>query len=99
MIKKCVEFSLTSFGTLKYDCALFSNYFLISNLKSNENNIIYFLFTNGKEEQMNFMSELFIPTSCSRLMSFVHHVVGDAKIRCSRKTVCANDIQRVYRFM
>ena len=32
---------------------------LFSN-SSNENNLIYFLLTTGKEEQMTFISELFI---------------------------------------
>ena len=35
----------------------------------NENNLIRFLWANGKEEQMNFVSELFIQASCSRLRS------------------------------
>ena len=79
-------------------------------VNSNENNLIYFLLTNGKEEQW-IVSELFIRASCSRLRSFVHHIVVDVKfkfyiyyyvvylIRSSRKTVCANEIQPFYRVM
>ena len=40
-------------------------------VNSIENNLIYFLLTNGKEEQMNFVSEWFIRASCTRLRSFV----------------------------
>ena len=47
---------------------------------------------------MNFASELFIRASCSRLRSFVHHVVGDVKLDAQEK-LFANDIQQVYRVM
>ena len=67
-------------------------------VNSNENNLIYFPLTNGKEEQINFVSELLIRASCSRLRSFVHHVVGDVKLDAQEK-LCANDIQRVFRVM
>ena len=36
--------------------------------------------TNAKEEQMNFVSELFIRANYSRLRLFVHHVAGDAEL-------------------
>ena len=39
-------------------------------VNSNENNLIYFLLTNGKGEQW-IVSELFIRASCSRFRSFV----------------------------
>ena len=39
-----------------------------------------FLLDNGKEEQLNFMSELFIRASCSCLRLSVHHTVGDIKL-------------------
>ena len=42
-----------------------------------ENNLIYFLLTNGKEEQW-IISELFIRESCSRLRSFVTKSKGQA---------------------
>ena len=67
-------------------------------VNSNENNLIYFPLTNEKEEQINFVSELFIRASCSRLRSFVHHVVGDVKLDAQEK-LFANDIQQVYRVM
>ena len=53
---------------------------------------VYFLLTNGKEEQMNFVSELFIRASCSRFRTFVHCVVEDVKLDAHRKTVCAYDM-------
>ena len=54
-------------------------------LNLNEDNLIYFLLTNGKEEQMTFESELFIRASCSRLRSFVHHVMRDVKLDAQEK--------------
>ena len=50
-------------------------------VNSNENNLIYFVLTNGKEEQMNFVLELFIRASCSRLRMFVTKSKGQSKIR------------------
>ena len=47
--------------------------------------LIYFLLTNGKGEQMNFLSELFIRASCSRLRSLLHHIVGDVKLGVQEK--------------
>ena len=47
---------------------------------------------------MNFVLELFIRATCSRLRSFVHHVVVDEKLGPQEK-ICANDIQRFYSVM
>ena len=44
--------------------------------------------TNGEEEQMNFVSELFIRPSCSRLRSYVTKCKGQNKVRrqaCERE--------------
>ena len=41
--------------------------------------------TNGKEEQMSFVSESFIQSSCCRFRSIVHHVVGDVKLDTQEK--------------
>ena len=41
--------------------------------------------TNGKEKQMDFMLELFIRESWSRLRSFTHHVVRDVKLDAQEK--------------
>ena len=54
-------------------------------VNSNENNLIYLLLADGKEEQMNFVSELFTRASCSHLRSFVHHVVRDVKLNAQEK--------------
>ena len=54
-------------------------------VNSNENNLIYLLLADGKEEQMNFVSELFTWASCSHLRSFVHYLVRDAKLNAQEK--------------
>ena len=41
--------------------------------------------TNGKEKKMDFVLELFIRESCSRLRSFIHHVVRDVKLDAQEK--------------
>ena len=48
-------------------------------VNSNKNNFIYFLLKNGKEEQINFASELLIRASCSRLGLFVTKNKGQSK--------------------
>ena len=48
---------------------------------------IYFLLTNAIEEQMNFVSELFIRASCSCLRLFAHHVVRDVELDGQEKRI------------
>ena len=46
---------------------------------------MYFLLTNGKEEQMVFLTELFIQASSSGLRLLVHRVVREVKLDAQEK--------------
>ena len=48
-------------------------------VNSNQNNLIYFLLTNGKGEQW-IVSELFTLASCSRLRLFVTKIKGQRNV-------------------
>ena len=92
-----LNWDTTSYNfTFNFDFNSILHYFLIRKRKQKERYL--FILDKREEKQMDLIGMVYW-ASPSRLRSFLHHVVRDIKLKCSRKTVCANEIQQVYRVM